>query len=415
MEILLYISAAISALLGIFSVYFFILALCALLKFKKPPKSEPKNKFAIIIAARNEAKVINELIDSLNAQTYPGDLFDIFVFPNNCTDNTAEVAAKKATVISCDHLTVKCKGDVLTYAFDTLMNEPYNYDAFCVFDADNIVDRNFLSEINDALCNGAHIIKGRGEVKNPYDTWISGCYALYFSMCNIFVSRSRANVGLSAKLIGTGFCVSKQLMEKLGGWHTKTITEDVEFSTICALSDEKVHWAPDALYYDEAPNSFRVSMTQRTRWISGIMQVAQMYIPSVFKKIKKGPFRFLLDYILYLSYSFAKAFSVIPTLITIITYAVFKGGGSVVDYLLISLGSAVLSYVGLCFGSLILTLLAGLSVKKAYKAIFTYYLFTLTWLPIYIYSLFVKTTNWKEIHHDRNIKAEDVVEIKSLK
>ena len=414
MEILLYISATISAILSIFSVYFFILALFALKRFKKPPKAAPKNKFAIIIAARNEAKVINELIDSLNAQTYPGDLFDIFVFPNNCTDNTAEVAAKKATVISCDHLSIKCKGDALTFAFDTLMNEPYHYDAFCVFDADNVVDRNFLSEMNDSLCNGANIIKGRGEVKNPYDTWVSGCYALYFSMCNIFVARSRANIGLSAKLIGTGFCVSRQLMEKLGGWHTKTITEDVEFSTICALSGDKVHWAPDALYYDEAPNSFSVSMTQRTRWISGIMQVAQIYLPSIFKTIKKGSFRLLLDYILYLSFPFSRAFSVVPTIITIIAYAIFAGG-SLLNYLIISLGSLALSYIGLCIGSLILTLLTGLSVKKAYKGIFTYYLFTLTWLPIYIYSLFVKTTSWKEIRHDRNIKAEDVVEIKSLK
>lgn len=414
MEIFLYISATISALLGIFSVYFFIIALFALLKFKKPPKAEPKNKFAIIIAARNEAKVITELIDSLNAQTYPGELFDVFVFPNNCTDNTAEVAAQKATVISCDHLNVKCKGDVLTFAFDTLMNDPRRYDAFCVFDADNVVDRNFLSEINDSLCNGAHVVKGRGEVKNPYDTWISGCYALYFSMCNIFASRSRANLKLSAKFIGTGFCVSRHIMEKLDGWHTKTITEDVEFSTICALAGEKVYWAPDALYYDEAPNSFFVSMTQRKRWISGIMQVAQLHVPNVFKTIKKGSFRFLLDYIFYLVFPFSKAFSVLPTLITITAYAIFAGG-SLLNYLLVSLGSVVLSYIGLCFGSLILTLLAGLSVKKAYKAIFTYYLFTLTWLPIYVYSLFVKTTNWKEIRHDRNIKAEDVVEIKSLK
>ena len=76
-------------------------------------KHKPKNKFAILVASRNEEAVIGELVESLLEQDYPKDLYEVIVIPNNCTDNTEKVAKKAgATIMKCT-VPVKSKGEVL--------------------------------------------------------------------------------------------------------------------------------------------------------------------------------------------------------------------------------------------------------------------------------------------------------------
>lgn len=78
----------------IYSCYFFISSLFAFRKCISYPSVKPKNKFAILIAARNESAVIGGLIDSLMIQDYPKELFDVYVIANNCTDDTKGVSLK---------------------------------------------------------------------------------------------------------------------------------------------------------------------------------------------------------------------------------------------------------------------------------------------------------------------------------
>src|SRR5574344_2407566 len=48
----------------------------------------PKNKFAIIIAARNEESVVGNLVTSLFESNYSSDLYEVFVAVNNTSDDT---------------------------------------------------------------------------------------------------------------------------------------------------------------------------------------------------------------------------------------------------------------------------------------------------------------------------------------
>ena len=152
-----YFPAVLSILLNLLSVYFLAVALFA---WKKPapyPKAAPACRFAVVIPARNEEAVIGALVSSLNHQDYPNSLYDVFVVPNNCTDNTAGEARRcGANVISCRY-PVRCKGDVLRQVFPMLLARDYH--VFCVFDADNVADRSFLREMNNAFCAGALVAK----------------------------------------------------------------------------------------------------------------------------------------------------------------------------------------------------------------------------------------------------------------
>ena len=154
-------------------------ALCAA-KAKRYAVCAPRTRFACLVAARNEEAVIGALVESLKKQDYPDALYDIFVIPNNCTDDTeSEALCAGAKIFRCFE-PVRCKGDALHEAVAWLL--PQRYDAFCVFDADNIADEQFLARMNDAFCAGAQVCKGAMRAKNPYDSWLSGCYGLYFTL-----------------------------------------------------------------------------------------------------------------------------------------------------------------------------------------------------------------------------------------
>ena len=416
--------------LKIFTVWFF---LTALMFWKKPtpyPRRQPQTRFCCLIAARNEERVIGELVQSLQAQDYPRELYEICVIPNNCTDDT-EGAARRAgaRILNCD-LPVRYKGDALRQALARLAGE--SFDAFCVFDADNLVSPDYLSRMNDAFLAGARVTKARLTTRNPYASWVSGCYTLYFAIFDCFFNRSRSHLGLSAKLVGTGFCVHRDVLQKLGGWRTESIAEDAEFAAELSLSGERVWWVPEAVTYDEAPQRFGLSLTQRRRWISGIMTVAGLKSGKLLKSLFSGPaygptaasglalspverrvrIRQTLrrvDSLMFLGSPFAQALSVVPV-IGFLTCQVIKGGaaflaGGGLLSLLLPIGAGLLAgYVGLAGGGLVLAWASGHSCRHMVSGILGFPLFMASWLPLAVLSLFHKTTEWKVIAHGVSAK-----------
>ena len=143
------------AILMAYKTVYWLIGLFFTRKFKPAKK---KHKYAILIAARNEKNVIGNLLDSINKQDYPSELLTTFVVADNCTDNTEEEARKAgAKVIVCTEK-VKSKGEVLKFTFNKLKKEK-DIDAYVIFDADNLVHRDFLSKMNDSLNMGIGVQK----------------------------------------------------------------------------------------------------------------------------------------------------------------------------------------------------------------------------------------------------------------
>jgi cellulose synthase/poly-beta-1,6-N-acetylglucosamine synthase-like glycosyltransferase len=382
-------------LLKIFSGYFLIVALFAFRRARPCKRAAPRTRFAVLIPARNEEAVIAGLIGSLNAQDYPSELFDVFVIPNNCTDGTESAALSAgAEIIRCEK-TVRYKGDALHEAFEKLMSSPRGYDAFCVFDADNVASPQFLAAMNDAIVAGARVCKGRIMAKNPYDSATAGCYAIYFELFNLFFNRARSLCGLSAKVVGTGFAVHREVIEKLGGWNTETIAEDAEFAAQLTLAGERVTWVPDAITYDEEPNSPVVSVTQRKRWCCGILDVARLKLPGIFAgSAKKAPVALTLDLVMILLSPIAQAAGIIPTAATIITSV--RGGAAALSALGVELLAA---YTALALLGVLMSALAGYDVRRIFKSALAFPLFMASWVPIQVFALFAKSSSWREMRH----------------
>ena len=68
----------------LYGLYFLLTGFWAFIKNKhKIGNYESKNKFAVLIAARNEEVVIGSLVESLKKQNYPKDLYETIVLVNN--------------------------------------------------------------------------------------------------------------------------------------------------------------------------------------------------------------------------------------------------------------------------------------------------------------------------------------------
>ena len=254
-------------IINVFWLYQFIISITSLIKFKeKPMLTDKEHRFIIALPANNEESVIGNLIKSLQMQDYDKSLYDIYVIADNCTDGTANVARENGAIVyerfDADK---KTKGYALNWFLDKMKDKKEDYDALLVFDADNVVDKNFLNVMNKKLCQGEVLVQGYRDIKNPTDTWVSGGYAIFYWTMNRLYHLARYNMGLSPLINGTAFMVKWDILID-EGWNTKTLTEDIEFALINISKGVKLGWAKDAIVYDEQPLTFKQSWKQRERW-----------------------------------------------------------------------------------------------------------------------------------------------------
>ena len=393
-------------LMSLWGLWYLISGLACVRKPKDYGFHPARTKFAVLIAARNEELVIGPLINSLLTQEYPSDLYDIWVVPNNCTDNTA-LAARNfgAEVLECT-VPVKSKGEVLRFAYNRLRGR--RYDAWLVFDADNVVDSRFLAEMNNARMAGVQAAQGYRDSKNPYDTAVSGCSSIYYWMMDRFHNGGKAGLGASAMIGGTGFMVTQTLLDKLGGWRTETISEDLEITAQAVLAGERVAYVPRAITYDEQPLTWEQSFTQRRRWTSGTLQVAQRYLAALGDAQARRPRLALFDFEATLLMPAYQLAALAGLLCTALTAAL--GGRT-------PLQALILAAAGVCgniaWAALTATVAAGVVLtlegkwdRRLWKGLMAYWLFLLTWLPITAFSFWKKTTVWEEIRHTRTMAPQ---------
>lgn len=392
----------------IFWLYQFIVSICSLVKLKDKPILEDKqNRFMAIIPAHNEESVIRNLVESLTKQDYPKELYDIYVIADNCTDKTAEIAKKAGAIVyerfDEEH---KTKGHALKWFLNQKIEEDAPYDAFCVFDADNIVDEKFLKNMNKKLCQGEDVVQGYRDIKNPTDSWVSAGYAIFYWTMNRFYHLARYNLGLSPLINGTGFMVKFDVV-KPNGWDTQTLTEDIEFSLKRIIAGKKLGWATDAIVYDEQPVGFKQSWSQRSRWTVGHIQCIQNYTKDLAVATKEKKTLMNFDGFLYIIGSIPMF--ILTLVLLAINFIMFFGNGITATDLIINLLRYLMPTFLLPIGTAILIMLLDKKpIRPMLKGLLCYPLFLGSWLLINFKCLFKRDINWEKIEHVRDIKINDV-------
>ena len=365
------------------------------------------HRYAVLISARNEEAVIGQLLESIKRQSYDGGLVTTFVVADNCTDGTARVAAESGAIVfeRFDSANVG-KGYALNYLLhriDELFPER-PFDGYFVFDADNVLEENYIEEMNRVFSEGYEIVTSYRNSKNFGDNWISSGYALWFLRESQFLNHARMKLGTSCAVSGTGFLFSQKVLGDCGGWNFHLLTEDIEFTVHNVVRGLKIGYCHDAVLYDEQPTRFRQSWNQRLRWARGYLQVFGKYGKDLLRGIAHG------------------SFSCFDMTMNIMPAAVFANGAAAVWGLITGqdvsvVGESLLSMLVNTYLTLIV--IGGSATISEWKRIYaptwkkivytlTFPIFMFTYIPISFAALFARRVTWKPIVHSRSASLADI-------
>ena len=286
MEILNLVCMLLGILFVICYAHQYVYTMYTLIRRPKPLPEMPARRYGVLIAARNEEAVIGELLDSLRRQDYPQGMLDIFVVADNCTDGTADAArAGGAVVFERFNTSQVGKGYALQYLLERIDEQCSleRYDGYFVFDADNLLDEQFVREMNKCFTPESPVVTSYRNSKNFGDNWISSGYSLWFLREAGQINAARCALGTSSAVGGTGFLVSSELLRRIGGWKYFLLTEDLEFTVDMVLQGVHIAYCGSAVLYDEQPTKFTQSWWQRLRWSKGYLQILRQDGRRIFR------------------------------------------------------------------------------------------------------------------------------------
>jgi cellulose synthase/poly-beta-1,6-N-acetylglucosamine synthase-like glycosyltransferase len=396
-------------LVAVIGVYQFVISVFGVMKRKVRKTHAPSKSFAVLVAAHNEEQVVGALLENLKRLDYPQELYDIFVICDNCTDGTADVVRSHgvyAAVRSNPHL--RGKGHAIEWMLKELWGMPKTYDAVVMFDADNLVNPDFLRLMNDDLCEGHQVIQAYLDTKNPNDSWVTAAYGITYWFCNRLWQQSRTNLGMANFLGGTGMCFEAGLLKEMG-WGATSLVEDLEFTMRCIKKGIHPVLNYDAKVYDEKPITFQASARQRLRWMQGHFNVARKYFfPLLWLSLKERSF-VKFDAALYS----ATVYNVLIGFL--VTVALWIDNAIPADNAFVSIYENFPAWIiGVSMFFAVIQFPAALALEKVknwrmYAHLLTLPFFLLSWWPITFYAFFTQNNKqWSHTKHTRVVRLEEI-------
>ena len=387
----------------------------------KLPPAKKNHRYAFFIAAHNEESVIANLVRSIKEQDYPSELIDVFVVADACTDRTAKEARRAGAIVyERNDLARKGKSWVLDYGFDRILNEyPDKYEAFFVFDADNLLSPGYVTEMNKLFDQGFLVGTSYRNSKNFDSSWVSSAYALWFLREAKFLNNSRMLCGTGCAISGSGWMVSSRIIQGMHGWDFHTLTEDIQFSTFCAANGIRIGYAP-AEFYDEQPLTFKASWTQRMRWTKGFYQVFFSYVGDLIHGVRKKRFGAYDMLMTIAPGNILTLVSAFVNTVYLVIGSLSHGFLATQNELSMAVGSLVMTFGSMYVTFFILAIITTISERDHIRVrkgrrwriisnLFTFPLFMMTYIPINVAALFMKV-EWVPTKHTVSMSMEDMAE-----
>lgn len=265
MEVYGIVQVVILALTAPATLYFLFFALSGL--FYRDKKLKPAavyRKFAVLIPAYKEDRVILEAAASALEQDYPKDRVDVVVIADSFKSETLQILA----TMPLKTIEVRFEQSTKTKALNRAMSLlPDDYDIALVLDADNLMQAGFLQKINRAFEDEILAVQGHRMAKNT-NTRLAVLDAVSEEVNNHLFRRGHCAVGLSAGLIGSGMAFDYAFFKKMmlevkaiGGFD-----KEIELSML--RGGNKIEYLEEAGVLDEKVQNSEAFSVQRRRWLS---------------------------------------------------------------------------------------------------------------------------------------------------
>lgn len=273
--------------LGVAALYLLWFAVLAHLAIGKPASANPANRFAVFIPAYKEDGVIVEVAQKALDQDYPALLYDVIVIADSLQPATLE----KLRALPIKVVEVAFEKSTKSKALNAAMQQVGdNYTAALILDADNVMQRSFLTKINESMMTGALAVQGRRAAKNT-NTPFAVLDAASEAINNNIYNQGHKVAGLSARLVGSAmafdYAYFKSVMKKVdavGGF-------DKELELRLLRDRIFIDYRHDAVVFDEKVAKSEVFGRQRTRWIAAQFHYFRTYFPDAVRElVRKGNF-----------------------------------------------------------------------------------------------------------------------------
>lgn len=370
-------------------------------------RTEDLPKIAILIPARDESAVIAGLLESIQRQTLEMSLEDVYVIVEDVADPSVAICRRygSSVVVRKDLAGKQRKGYALDEAVKEILPKKH-YDLYFVFDADNILSRNYLEKMLRSYYRGYQMATGYRCSKNANANVIAAVSSLTFSMINVVGNKSRIKNNANIIFSGTGMFVDGELVEKWQGWPFHSLTEDYEMSLYAVLHGIPTFYNEAAMFYDEQPTTYRQTVDQRVRWIKGYFSARKHYIPLMKKRLAKKEREAWSGN----DGSIVRECIGVKPIIWLLVGVVFVALDAIIWALALGKGWMIglafclvlgLIYIVLMVITLVLIRKEKLRLKRSIKFQATLYnpLYLVTYVPCALRALLKKNVVWKKIKH----------------
>jgi cellulose synthase/poly-beta-1,6-N-acetylglucosamine synthase-like glycosyltransferase len=265
---------------------------------------------SILIPAHNEEMVIGNTIESMLNIVYPKDKLQIIVINDGSTDATKKIIesyAEKDTRVQLFDIPMgeggKGKSRTLNIGMSVAKGE-----IIAVYDADNTPDIDSLRYLVAQLIQHKELgaVLGKFRTVNKDKNWLTKFINIETLSFQSMLQAGRWQMHNIATLPGTNFVMWNWLIKKLNGWDEEALTEDSELSIRIYQEGYKIKFIPYAITYEQEPESWKVWIKQRMRWVRGNNYVISKFAKQL-TKFKNKRLAFDILYTLALYYVFFAA------------------------------------------------------------------------------------------------------------
>ena len=258
---------------------------------------------SVMVPAHNESIVIQRTVRALLNFSYPKDRYEIIVINDNSSDDTAERLAeiqnaypdRKLKVINTGpDIGGKGKSNALNIGFNISEGE-----IIAIYDADNTPEPDALSILVENLMQDDKLgaVIGKFRTRNRNASLLSRFVNIETLAYQCMNQAGRYYFFRLCTIPGTNYVIRRSIIEEIGGWDTKALSEDTEISFRLYRMGYYIKQMPLAVTWEQEPHLLPVWFRQRTRWAKGNLYVLIKNFKYVFDKTA-GPMR--LDVVYYL-------------------------------------------------------------------------------------------------------------------
>ena len=250
---------------------------------------EPRqNTFLILYPAYNEDRVIVNSVHTFLGQYYPYKGFHVAVISDHMQPETNEKLAQLPITLLQPVFEKSSKAKAMQYALTQIQGV---YDYVVILDADNVVESDFLANLNEVCNKGYEAIQCHRCAKNSNNN-IAVLDGVSEEINNTIFRKAHNRIGLSSALIGSGMCFRFSWFKE-NVYKLSTAGEDRELEALLLRQKIHIHYEPTIHVYDEKVSNKDNFQKQRLRWMTAQIQSLFSLLPYVPKAILDGN----IDYI----------------------------------------------------------------------------------------------------------------------